>query len=208
LGSSEKGLAVAKGSLSPTLTVGGSYSTGYSSGRSRLVSTDFADLYTLGITSTEQVVLFPHYTYVYETTPFSDQIKDNINQSIGFNLSIPIFNGWQGRTAIKLATISLKNAEYEVQLEKQRIKEIIERSYLDAAAAIKMFRASQRTVASLQESFNYSQKKFDVGLITAVEFNDSKNKLAKASSELLRAKYDYIYKMKILEFYQGNSLAF
>ena len=71
-----------------------------------------------------------------------------------------------------------------------------------------MFRASQRTVASLQESFNYSQKKFDVGLITAVEFNDSKNKLAKASSELLRAKYDYIYKMKILEFYQGNSLAF
>jgi len=208
LGSSEKGLAVAKGSLSPTLTIGGSYSTGFSSGRSRILSTDFADLYTLGVTSAGEVVLFPHYTYVYETTPFSDQIKDNINQSIGFNLSIPIFNGWQGRTSIKLATISLKNAEYEVQLEKQRIKEIIERSYLDAAAAIKMFRASQRTVASLQESFNYSQKKFDVGLITAVEFNDSKNKLAKASSELLRAKYDYIYKMKILEFYQGNSVAF
>jgi outer membrane protein len=208
LSSSEKGLAVAKGSLSPTLSVGGSYSTGYSSGRSRIVSTDFADLYTLGMTSAGEVVLFPHYIYNYETTPFSDQLKDNINQSIGFNLSIPIFNGWQARTSIKLATISLKNAEYEVQLEKQRIKEIIERSYMDAAAAIKTYRASQRTVAALEESFNYSQKKFDVGLITAVEFNDSKNKLAKASSELLRAKYDYIYKVKILSFYQGNTLAF
>jgi len=208
LSSSEKGLAVAKGSLSPTLSVGGSYSTGYSSGRSRIVSTDFADLYTLGMTPAGELVLFPQYIFNYETTPFSDQIKDNINQSLGFNLSIPIFNGWQARTSIKLATISLKNAEYEVQLEKQRIKEIIERSYMDATAAIKTYRASQRTVAALEESFNYSQKKFDVGLITTVEFNDSKNKLAKASSELLRAKYDYIYKVKILEFYQGNTLAF
>ena len=63
-------------------------------------------------------------------------------------------------------------------------------------------------MTALQESFNYAERKFEVGLTTAVEFNDSKNKLAKASSELLQAKYDYIYKTKILNFYQGNSLAF
>jgi len=208
LKSSEIGLAIAKGSLSPTLSVGGSYGTGYSDGRSRLLSTSLNGYDTLAYTTSGEGVLFPDYQNIFETTPFSDQIKDNINQNIGFNLSIPIFNGWQSRTSIKLATIALKNAEYEVQLERQRIKENIERAYLDAVAALKRFKASENTVASLQESFNYSRQKFDVGLITAIDFNDNKNKLAKASSEMLQAKYDYIYKTKILDFYQGNSLAF
>ena len=208
LKSSEQGLAIARGSLSPTLSLGGSYGTGYSDGRSRPLNSTFNGYDTLAYTVSGEGVLFPDYQSTFETTPFSDQIKDNINQNIGFNLSIPIFNGWQSRTSIKLATIALKNAEYEVQIQKQQIKENIERAYLDAVAALKKFRASKRTVASLQESFSYSKKKFDVGLITALEFNDSKNKLAKASSELLQAKYDYLYKTKILDYYQGNSLAF
>ena len=209
MNSSRKGLAIAKGSLSPTLSLGGSFGTGYSDGRSRLLGLPTISGYdTLAYTTSGEGVLFPNYQSMLETTPFSAQLNDNVNQNIGFNLSIPIFNGWQSRTSIKLATIALKQAEYEVQLEKQRIKESIERAYLDARSALKKFGASRQTVTALQESFNYAERKFEVGLTTAVEFNDSKNKLAKASSELLQAKYDYIYKTKILNFYQGNSLAF
>ncbi|MBL4752264.1 MAG: TolC family protein [Flavobacteriales bacterium] len=208
LNSSATGLAIAKGSLSPTLSLGGSYGTGYSDGRSRILSTSLTGVDTLAFTTTGEGVLFPSYTNVLETTPFFDQIKDNVNQNIGFNLSIPIFNGLQSRTSIKLALISMKNAEYTMELEKQRIKETIERAYLDATAALKKFRSSRRSVAALQESFDYAKKKFDVGLLTTVEFNDSKNKLAKASSDMVQAKYDYIFKTKVLDFYQGNSLAF
>ena len=208
LNSTTMGLAIAKGSLSPTLSLGGSYGTGYSDGRSRIQSTTLSGFDTLAFTTTGEGVLFPSYNNVLETTPFSDQIKDNLNQNIGFNLSIPIFNGLQLRTSIKLAIISMKNAEYEMELEKQRIKETIERAYLDASSALKKFRSSRRSVAALQESFDYAKKRFDVGLITTVEFNDSKNKLAKASSDRVQAKYDYIFKTKILDFYQGNSLAF
>ena len=172
------------------------------------MSSTFTGYDTLAYTTSGEGVLFPNYANEFETTPFGAQISDNINQNIGFNLSIPIFNGLQTRTSIKLATIGLKNAEYNVQLEKQRIKENIERAYLDATAALKKFRASKRTIAALDESFNYSRKKFDVGLITAVEFNDSKNKLAKASSDMVQAKYDFIYKTKILDFYQGKTISF
>lgn len=208
LNSSTHGLAIAKGSLMPTLSLGGSYGTGYSDGRLRSVGVPAFSLDSMGITASGEGVYFANYTNTFETTPFSNQIKDNINQNVGFNLSIPIFNGWQSRTSIKLANIALKNAEYEVQLERQKIKESIERAYLEAGTALKKYHASKKTVESLEESFKYSTQKFDVGLITPFEFNDSKNRLAKASSELVQAKYDFIYKTKILDFYQGNSLAF
>jgi len=93
-------------------------------------------------------------------------------------------------------------------LEKLKLKEDIQRAYLDAVASLKKYRVSEKSVQSLEESFNHSKQRFDVGMATSVDFNDSKNKLARAKSDLLQAKYDYIYKTKILEFYQGRALIF
>ena len=205
--SMENGVAVAKGRMLPTLSFGGSYGTGYSDARRRI--TDQAITYVpLGYTSAGEDVLMPYTTYVSETTPFGDQINDNVNKNIGFNLSIPIFNRLQTKTGINQAIISLKNAEYSLQLEKNKLKEDIQRAYMQAVAALEKYRAYMRTVTALEEAFIYVKQKFDVGMVTAIEFNDSKNKLSKAESDALQAKYDYVYKTKILEFYQGNSLAF
>ena len=205
--SMEKGLAVAKGWMFPTLTFGGSYGTGYSDARSRII--DQTTTYVpLGYTSTGDDVLMPYTSYVSETTPFGDQISDNVNKNIGFNLSIPIFNRLQTKTGINQAIISLKNAEYSLQLEKNKLKEDIQRAYMQAVAALDKYRAYIRTVTALEEAFKHVKQKFDVGMVTAIEFNDSKNKLSKAESDALQAKYDYVYKTKILEFYQGNSLTF
>ena len=93
-----------------------------------------------------------------------------------------------------------------MQLEKQRLKEDIQKAYFDAAAALKKYRSIENAVKAFREAFDYMKKKFDVGLVTALDFNDSKNKLGKASSELLQAKFDYVYKLKLLEFYQGNPM--
>ena len=205
--SSEKGLAVAKGGHSPSLTLGGSYGTGYSDARSTL--TGGALVYdTVGFTGSGDDVIIPTYNYITTTTPFKDQINDNINKTIGFNLSIPIFNGLQTKTGVSRAKIALKNAGYNMDLEKLLLKENIQKAFQDAVAALKKYRASEKTVNSLQESFNYTKQKFDVGMVTAVEFNDAKNKLVKSQSDLLQAKYDYIFKSKILDFYQGKPLDF
>lgn len=207
LKSAERSLAIAKGRMSPTLTFGGTYGTGYSDARNTILE-QTTTYVPLGYTSTGEDVLMPLTSYVSETTPFKDQISDNVNKNIGFNLSIPVFNGLQTRTAVNKAIISLKNAEYNLQLEKNQLKEDIQRSYMEAGAALEKYYAYKKSLVSFEKAFQYVKKKFDVGILTAIEFNDSKNKLNKAESEALQAKYDFVYKTKILEFYQGNSLAF
>lgn len=203
--SAEKGVSIAKGGLLPTLTLGGSYGSGYSDARKSIVgAVPIFD--TLGFTVSGEDVVFPNYSYSYETTSFNEQFKDNINQNIGFNLSIPVFNGLQTKTNIARAEIAFKNAQYNVQLEKQKLKENIQRSYFDAAAALKKYRSTKNAVVAYKEAFDYMKKKFDVGLVTALNFTDSKNKLGMSESELLQAKYDYVYKLKLLDFYQGNPM--
>ena len=200
-------LAMAKGGHYPTISLGGSYGTGYSDARST-VSGINTGLDTLGVTTSGEGVLFPTYSYTYETTPFKDQIDDNLNKSIGFNMSIPLFNGLQTKTSISRARIALQNAEYTMELEKLQLKEDIQRSYMDAVAALKKYRASEKAVASYHEAFSYVKKKFDVGLVTALDFNEAKNQTGRIRSELAQAKYDFIFKTKLLEFYQGNPLVF
>ncbi|PCH98142.1 MAG: hypothetical protein COB85_02110 [Bacteroidetes bacterium] len=201
-----KDIAIARSGLYPALSVGGSYGTGYSDGRKSITNATptFDTLYTIA----GDGVIFPGFDYTYETTPFSDQIKDNLNQTLGFYLTIPIFNGFQTKAAIARAKIAFENQQYNVQLERLQLKEDIQKAFFDAQASLKKFRASKISVSSLQEAFNYSKQRLDAGMETVVEFNDSKNKLAKSKSELVQSKYDFIYKTKILEFYQGKSLAF
>ena len=202
-----KDIAIARSGLFPSLSVGGSYGTGYSDGR-KSISNSTPTFDTLGYTTTGDGVVFPGFDYTYETTPFSDQVKDNLNQTLGFYLTIPIFNGFQTKAAIARAKIAFENQQYNVQLERLHLREDIQKAYFDAKASLKKFRASKISVGALQESFNYSKQRLDAGMETVVEFNYSKNKLAKSKSELVQAKYDFIYKTKILEFYQGKSLAF
>jgi outer membrane protein len=88
------------------------------------------------------------------------------------------------------------------------LKKSIEQAYYDASAAYKKYNATITSVESLKEAYKYAQQKFDVGLITSYDFLAAKNNLDKAQSDLIQAKYDYLFKTKILDFYQGKSLSF
>ena len=127
---------------------------------------------------------------------------------MSFNLTIPIFNGWSARTSIAKARIGVELSQYSLELTQNQLRKNVQQAYADAVAALKKHRASKKSEAALKESFGYSQQRFNVGMITAVEYNDAKNKLAKAQSDVLQARYEYIFKIKILDFYQGKSLAF
>ena len=143
-------------------------------------------------------------SYEFEKMSFKDQLDRNLSKSLRVSLTVPIFNGFQVNSNIKKAKIGALNAEYNLQLAKNQLQKNIEQAYTDAQGAYKSYKASQKTVAAYQESFNYSQQKFDVGMLNSVEYNDSKNKLIKAESDLLKAKYNYMFKKIILDFYQGN----
>lgn len=134
---------------------------------------------------------------------FSDQLKNNERYGAGLNMSIPIFNKNQTRTQIKNAEIQVLNQELEVQSTKNVLRKDIELAYNNALAALKKYIASNKAVESMQEAFRYTEEKFNVGMVNTVEYNQSKNNLAKAKSDLAQAKYDYIFRTKILDFYNG-----
>jgi len=135
--------------------------------------------------------------------PFGEQLKNNQRYGFGINLNIPIFNGYQARTGVRNAQISVENSELQLQNTKNLLRKDIEQSYTNALAAFKRYIANQKTVVSSKEAFRYTEEKFNVGMINSVEYNQSKNNLSSAESNLLQAKYEYIFRTKILDFYNG-----
>jgi outer membrane protein len=137
---------------------------------------------------------------------FSDQMKSNERYGFGATLNIPIFNRYMAKTGVSNAQIQVENNELQLQNTKNLLRKDIEQSYTNALAAFKRYVANQKTVVSSKEAFRYTEEKFNVGMINSVEYNQSKNNLSKAQSDLLQAKYEYIFRTKILDFYNGQAI--
>ncbi len=179
--SSETGLSIAKGRRSPRLFLSGSYGSGY-----QRVTSETAG---------------------YEAPPFEQQIRNNQSTTFAMGMAIPIFNAWQVNTAIANARIGVINAEYSMQRTKNQLYQEIQQAYADVVAAHENFLASEKALVSIEESFRHTEQRFEVGMVTTVEFNQALNQLTMTRSELLRAKYEYIFKSNILEFYLGNPIS-
>lgn len=207
--SANKAKAAAIGTQSPRLTVSGSYGTGYS-GNNKIGAGDtiIGTRYVGTTETTLENVFAPTIGFErFEVKPFRDQLDANLNQTLSFQLNIPLFNGWSTRTNVKRAKINYLNAEMQLEQSKQQLQQDIQRAHNDALAALKQYQASKRAVSALQESFKYAQARYEGQLINTIDYTDAKNKLTKAQSDLLRAKFDFIFKSKVLDFYQGKPLA-
>jgi outer membrane protein len=207
--SAQKSLAIARGTVSPSLSFSGSWATGYS-GLEKIVDSSVPPVVTtepIGfVQHTYDTVMGYYSTPATKLKPFGNQLDDNNNKSLGFYLRIPIFNGWQGRTAITQAKIQKTQAEIDLDIRKRDLRKTIEQAYADAVAALKKYNTSLEKVAAQTESFNYTQQKFDVGMLTSYDYNNSKKELTRAESELLQAKYDFIFKTTVIDFYMGNPI--
>ncbi|MGE5424306.1 MAG: TolC family protein, partial [Syntrophothermus sp.] len=191
--SAEKSLAITRGYLYPSFSFGGSWGTGYS-GASQEVDPNVnptLNLMPIGITQASRDTVYGYsWLNQYRVKSFNDQLTDNQNKSIGFYLQIPIFNGWQSRTNIAKAKIRRSQAELDLEIQKRTLRNTIEQSYADAVSALKRYNASLQKVTAQEESFKYTEQKYEVGMLTAFDFNNNKKDLAKAQSDLLQAKYD------------------
>lgn len=135
--------------------------------------------------------------------PYSEQLDNNLGHILGLTLSVPIFNRFQFRSAVNRAAINKERAEYSLESEKIRLRESVQIAYTDAKSASKSFDAAKNSVEAQKEAFDYAQERFQVGNMNAFDFNQTKNRLFSAESQLLRAKYDFTFKIKVLEFYYG-----
>jgi outer membrane protein len=173
LESAKHALAVAKGRYWPTISLSASYGSG------------------------------AYYSNIIPSENFWDQINRNSSPSIGFGLNIPLFQNWSIVTGAKNAKLNFRIAELELDRKHQQLYKEIQQAVADASAAYNRYRATEQTVTAMQESFRYTQEKFDVGLVHATDYTIAKNNLFKAESDMLQAKYQYIFQTKIIDFYKG-----
>jgi outer membrane protein len=202
--SAETGQYIAYGRLSPRLSLSGSFSTGYSDARTKSGDPVVGAPVPIGyVGSSGETVYTASVSRPTLEYPFKDQIKDNQSKSLSLSLSVPIFNGWQVMGGISSSSLNVKNYNYNLQLARNLLYKDIQQARNDVIASKNKYLASKKTLEAYKESFNYTQNKFDVGMVTSVDYNIQKNKLIKAESDLLQAKYEFIFKKNILNFYRG-----
>lgn len=177
----EKGLAISQGSRYPRLSLIGGLSTGYSNVARRFSGGDIS---------------------------FDDQVNENYNKYLGLSLSIPLFNGWSTESNIKRSKINLENVRYNDQLIRTQAYKSIVQVHADAISARQKYNASEKASSASKEAFIYAEKKYNVGMLSSIEFLNITNTTNKAESDFLQAKYDLIFRLKVIDFYLGKPLTF
>ncbi|PWM11097.1 MAG: hypothetical protein DBY00_03890 [Flavobacteriales bacterium] len=179
---SRKNIAVAKGQFSPTLSL----SYGWSN--------SFIFDYKNPVTN--------------EPITIGDQWNNNARQSLGLSLSIPLFNKMSTFSAVRRSKINFEISKLNLQQAELDLQQKVEKAYADATSSYKSYLASVKAAESSREALRYATKKFEVGNLNVFDYETAKNLLLKSESDMLRTKYDYIFKTKLLEFYNTGKIEF
>jgi outer membrane protein len=212
--SSQFAVKAAKGNYYPRLTFNAFAQSNYSSIsnglRTQQDGTVSVGTTPIGVTSGNQQVFgyVPNTTIVSESYGEGDQLKDNLFKGMSLQLNIPVFNGLQTRTSVQRAAINREIAEIVVTETQNTLRQSIETAYNDATAASKTYASSLKQVAAQEEAYRMNKQRFELGALSFVEYQISENDLYRAKSDLTRAKYNFIFKTKVLDFYQGKRIEF
>lgn len=137
---------------------------------------------------------------------FGDQLWMNDGISYGLQLNVPIFNGFSVKNNIKRSQINVEKAKLQLEQEKLNLETNINQAYVDVKSFSKAYEAAQKTLEARSLAYNYSKERYDVGLMNAFDFSQAQSRVDDAAAELVRTKYDYMFRIKVLEFYFGVTL--
>ena len=180
----EEDLKIAKGAYLPTLSAFFQYGTRYS-----------------------DVTQIPDESGMLFTPNFTDQLWIFDGISYGAQLTVPVFNGWNTRNNVKRSKISLAQAKIQFEQDKLDLESTIQQAYVDVSTFEKAYEAAQKTLEARRLAYEYAKERYDVGLMNAFDFSQAQARVDNAEADVIRTKYDYIFRLKILEFYFGIPIA-
>jgi len=210
LDAARKGLNANRSALYPQLSMSGQFGTNYASTLKEINSASITgaapngDFITVG--SDVIQVLSPTYTYTTRTMPFGDQFSNNFRHTYALNLSVPIFNSWNTRTSISRSKIDVLSKGYTLEQARLKLKQDIYKAYYDAKVAVQKYYASRKADEASGRAYSYAQQRYELGLMNAVELLTTQNTALKAKSEALSAKYDMVFKLKVIDYYLGREI--
>lgn len=205
--SAEKNLQVAKGGYYPTLSLNGSLSSNYSSVSNTLVpttvtATPTGEYVTIG--NIKNPVMIDQQNYDSRKISYNTQLKNNVGSYAGLSLNIPLFNNLRVTTSVKKARLNARYAAYEADQTKVVLKQSIEKAHQDMVSAYEKYKALLEQVSQYKESFRSAEIRFNLGTIVSTEYLITKNNYDRARLNLTQTWYEYIFRTRILDFYQGK----
>lgn len=183
----KQGIAIAKGNYYPKLTFGGSLASNFASTSTRILPGGIPDP---------------------SSYPFFDQIKDNFGQSFGFTLSVPIFNGFQARSTVRKARISYLQNQTSEQLAKNNLSKVIYQAVADLKAAEGRYSSTTNTFLAQKDAFHVIEQRYAVGLVNSLDYSTSQTNMNKAEIDMIQAKYDLLFRAKVIDYYLGKQIIF
>jgi len=214
LKAADKFKLAARAALYPTFSAFGSLSSSYIAARTPNYIPVPGALQPTGaiveVGGTPYNVVAPSVTVVQsgynKSGPFTTQISDNFRQLIGLNMSVPIFNGKSLRTSYERSKLNITTLELQKQQDNQQLKQDIYAAYNAALIALEKFNASNKSVLANEQTYEFAQKRFNVGMLGTFDLITTQNNLLRARLEYSLNRFDYVFKMKVLEFYKGMGL--
>ncbi len=204
----ESSVKVAKGARYPSLRLGGSLNTSSSSQRQLfdVIPLGFDTIGRVAGSGDPVISKDPKFQIEGKPYPIGNQFKDNFNQSVNLQLSIPIFNNYRSRNAISRAQINWERARLNLEQTEVNLRNNVFQAYTSAVAAKKRYDAALKNVEAAGKSFEYTEKRAEQGMVRAIDFQRIQSDLQSAENSLLQAKYQYLMSIRILNYYLGQSI--
>ncbi|OQP66826.1 hypothetical protein A3860_00190 [Niastella vici] len=216
LQSYEAAMRASRAAKYPTIAVGGSLGTNFSSPNKSTYTVDNGyevSPYYVNVGGNQYSVMIPNITAAHSKVSFGDrwsgwgtQMHNNFRQSLGFSISVPINSSGAARFNYERSKLDLKNAELTKSLADQTLKNDIYKAYYNASAALEKFNATKLTYEITQKAFAVANKRSELGLLNTYDLLISQNNMNRAQYDMLSAQFDYVFKMKVLEFYKGQGI--
>lgn len=216
LKAAQKNSLAAKGALYPTISAYGSLGTNYGYFRSPVYQQIQSGYSSSGLVISDGMGGFidvqrPLFTNGGKTgyitsDAIGTQFSNNFGQSIGISLSVPIFNGWQAKAGYERSKLNIKTLEYQRDLDNQTLKQDIYQAYNSVIVALEKFNSSAKSIDAAQRTYDFALKRFNIGMLGTFELVTDQNNLFRAKLQYVLNQFDYVFKMKVLEFYKGQGI--
>lgn len=207
----KKGYNAAKGGLYPQLALsyqlGTNYATTFKDFTITGVNSEPVDgTYALNPDGTRYIIYQPSPTFTTSTTPLGKQLDNNLRQTVSIGINIPIFNGWQQKTAVRRAKINILSQQLNQQQAELKLRQDVYKAHNDVKNAVQKYNAASRALIANKRAYEFAEKRHELGLTNTVEYLVIRNNLVQAQSNFLRAKYDLIFKLKVIDYYMGKEI--
>ena len=207
--SSVSAVKTARGQLYPLLNFNGNANSNYSSAASSDIfinTTDVPSSDYVVVNGNPSPVIRKQSNFSSRKIDYGKQLNNNLFTSVSLNLRIPIFNSFQAKSRVSIAKINLKNDELVAQTTRTQLRQAIDQAYINMMSASGRYKTLLNQVAAFTESFHAAEIRFNSGVGNSIDYLTAKNNLDRSNINFINAGFDFLLRVKILDYYEGKTL--